>query len=77
LFSGTAIIVYAHGVQLRVLIDAHVVTRWLLEFEDKDQFSLLSLVQEFLPMYTRLAPLIFVPKSLDAPIEDVHHDMYI
>ncbi|OEL14090.1 Peroxisome biogenesis protein 2 [Dichanthelium oligosanthes] len=50
--AGTAIIAYAHGVRLRVLTDVHVVTRWLLQFKDKDQFSLLSRVQEFLPVYT-------------------------
>ncbi|XP_004983231.1 peroxisome biogenesis protein 2 isoform X1 [Setaria italica] len=54
LFPGTAIIAYARGVRLRVLTDVHVVTRWLLQFKDKDQFSLLSRVQQFLPTY-RLA----------------------
>ncbi|KAL6624450.1 hypothetical protein ACP70R_031771 [Stipagrostis hirtigluma subsp. patula] len=37
--SSIAIIVSAHVVQLQAVTDVHVVTRWLLQFRDKDQLS--------------------------------------
>jgi len=52
LSSGIAITAYAHVVPLQAPIDAQAVTRWWLQFKDKDQVSLLvGLEKIFLTIY--------------------------